>query len=1073
MLPSLKEEHLSQLPALQLLINLGFEYLTPEQTLAARGGRTGAVLLEDVLRKQLSQLNQVEHRGKSYPFSEANLATAVLKLRDLPIQNGFLSANSAFYDLVTLGTSLEQSVEGDKKSFSFRYIDWKQPKNNVFHVTEEFSVLRQGRNEHYRPDIVLFINGIPMVVIECKSPTIKDPVNKGIEQHERNQQADGIRSLYQYSNIVMSLAVDEARYATTGTSAEFWSVWKESFRQKTDAEQHDNTLLRLVNTPLPKAQEDRLFEDRFAYVRQYMKQLSQQDRLVTEQDRLIYNLCRPDRLLDLMYNFILFDDGAKKITRYQQYFAIRKTLEKISHIEPDGSRTGGVIWHTQGSGKSLTMVMLAQLLAQRIKNPKIILVTDRVDLDNQITATFGKCGVEVTNAATGSHLVELLTQPNDAVITTVIHKFEAAVRQCKDGIDTPNIFVLIDEGHRSQYGSFNVKMRRVFPTACFIAFTGTPLMKDEKNTAYKFGGLIDVYSINDAVADKAVVPLLYEGRHNQINVNERPLDNFFEQVAEPLNDYGKAELKRKFSRLSIVNSADQVIYERALDIVKHYVEHFQLKEKNQKAILVTPNKLSAVKYKAYIDDFCKNSEKYKIQCEVVMSAPDDREGEEDAFEKSEDQVKNFWAAMLDKHGSKEQYETHIINAFKKQEQPDMLIVVDKLLTGFDAPCATVLYLTRPLREHTLLQAIARVNRLYPGKDYGYIIDYYGNLEHLDSALETYAGKGGFEQEDLQGTVTKIAEEIEKMPQAHSELWDIFKEIKNKYDQQAYKALLFDEAIRYVFYEKLNIFARLLKMCLTSLEFEKNTPEAQIKKYKEDLKFFLGLREIVRYAYSDDLPYEKYEKQVQKLIDKHVTTEGEVLKLTDLINIFDQEKRTAEIERLSDAATRADHIATRTVKAINVKMNEDATYYKKLSQLLRNVIEDYHAQRLSEAAYLAKVLQIEKEFLSGSASDAPESIRNNSTATAFYHTGLEILKTNKEQSAMIALGVDTLHREILYPNNTLLIDWQNKPDVEGKLKIAIDDFLFDTKTQFNLNLTFEQIDNFIDELIKISKLKYNL
>ena len=1072
MTPSLKEEHISQLPALQLLLNLGFEYLSPEEALAARGGRTSAVLLEGILRKQLSILNSIEYREKTYSFNEANLAAAIIKLRDLPIQDGFLRANAAYYDLITLGTTFEQQIEGNKKSFSFQYIDWKHPERNVFHVSEEFSVLRHGRNDHYRPDLVLFINGIPMVVIECKSPTIKDPVGKGIEQHERNEQKDGIRSLYQYSNVLLSIAVDEARYATTATSAEFWSVWKEAFRNEKEQQQYEKDLHRLINTPLSQTQQDRIFADRFAYVRKYMEQLSQNARLPTQQDRILYNLCRPARLLDLIYNFTIFDDGIKKITRYQQFFAIHKTIEKVSKINIDGSRTGGVIWHTQGSGKSLTMVMMAQQLAQRIKNPKIILVTDRVDLDDQITGTFQKCGIEVKNATTGSHLVELLTAPNDAVITTLIHKFEAAVRQCKDGIEQPNIFVLIDEGHRSQYGSFNVKMRTVFPSACFIAFTGTPLMKKEKSTAVKFGGLIDVYSITDAVEDKAVVPLLYEGRHNQITVNERPLDNFFEQVAEPLNDYGKAELKRKFSRLSIVNKADQVIYERALDIVKYYVEHFQLEDRNQKAMLVAPNKMSAVKYKEYIDDFCKNNPKYKIHCEVIISTPDDREGEEDAFQKSEDKVKAFWEAMMDKFGSKEQYETQIIAAYKKQEKPDMLIVVDKLLTGFDAPCATVLYLTRPLKEHTLLQAIARVNRLFPGKDYGYIVDYYGNLEFLDQALNTYAGLKDFDEADLQDALTNILQEIAKLPQAHSELWDIFKTISNKYDQQEYKQLLYDEAIRYPFYEKLSKYARLLKMALTSVDFEKNTPEAQVKKYKEDLKLFLALREIVRYSYSDDLPYEKYENQVQKLIDKHVSTEGEVLKLTELVNIFDKNHREQEIERLAGTAARADHIATRTIKAINVKMNEDPVYYKKLSQLLRNTIEDYHAQRLSEADFLKKVLQTENEFISGRANDVPESIKNNSPAIAFYHTGTEILKTNTAISEQIATGIDLLHRDFLYSGGTLLIDWQNNEDIEGKLRIAIDDFIFDTKTQYSIDLNFDQIDNFIEETIKIAKLKYN-
>ncbi len=213
---------------------MGWQYLSPEQALEARGGRTSNVLLEAILKKQLQHINTIEYKGKEFSFSEINVNSAILSIRDLPVQDGFIASNKTFYELITLGRSFEQNVLGDKKSFSFQYIDWQHPENNVYHVTEEFSVLRTGSNEHYRPDIVLFINGIPVVVIECKSPKIKDPIDKSIEQHLRNQQEDGIRSLYQYSNLVMGLSTHEAKYATTATEKEFWSVWKELFKTKAE-----------------------------------------------------------------------------------------------------------------------------------------------------------------------------------------------------------------------------------------------------------------------------------------------------------------------------------------------------------------------------------------------------------------------------------------------------------------------------------------------------------------------------------------------------------------------------------------------------------------------------------------------------------------------------------------------------------------------------------------------------------------------------------------------------------------------------------------------------------------------
>ncbi len=1075
--PSFKEDHISQLPALKLLMNMGWKYLSPEQALETRGGRTSNVLLETILKEQLQFINTIEYKGKEFPFSDANVNNAILAIRDLPVQDGFMAANKAFYELITLGRSFEQSVLGDKKSFSFHYIDWKHPENNTYHVSEEFSVLRSGSSEHYRPDIVLFINGIPVVVIECKSPKIKDPIDKSIEQHLRNQQEDGIRSLYQYSNLVMGLATHEAKYATTATQKEFWSFWKELFKTKAEETAWLDKLQALKNQPLPANERTTLFQERYKNVWSFFRNLEKEAQAITEQDKLLFSFCQPERLLDIFFNFTLYDDGIKKITRYQQYFAVHNTLKKVVKTNSEGLRKGGVIWHTQGSGKSLTMVMLAQLIAThpQIRNPKIILVTDRIDLDDQITETFKKCQIPVENAQTGKHLVELLSATGDTVITTLIHKFEAAVNRAKEGFDSPDIFVLVDEGHRSQYGTFNIKMQKVFPKGCFIAFTGTPLMKKEKSTANRFGGLIDVYSITDAVEDKAVVPLLYEGRHNLIEVNEKPLDNYFDRVSEPLTPYGKAALKRKFSSTNQLNKAEEVIYARAWDISDHYEQNVQdilfggLKAKGQ---LVAPNKTTAIRYREFIREIGK------VTSEVLISPPDVRENYEDAFEESTDLILKFWKAMMDKYGSPENYEKSLINSFKKHDNPEIIIVVDKLLTGFDAPNNYVLYLTRQLKEHTLLQAIARVNRLAPGKEHGLIIDYYGNLENLDSALETYSGTNNYDAADLEGTMTNISEEIKKLPQVHSEVWDIFKELKNKYDEPAYEELLQDEAIRHIFYEKVSAFARLLKLALSSFEFISKTPEQQINKYKQDAKFFLGLRISVKRRYFDDLEYKEYEPQVQKLIDKHITTEGEILRITEMVNIFNKEERDREVEKIASKAAKADHIASRTIKAINVKMDEDPVYYKKLSRLIRDTIEDYHQHRISEADYLNKAREYEDQFHNGRQDNVPENLHGNDTGIAIYNLITEIFKghlkfTDGSQNiaAVMAEGIDQVIKSIVFENGRPIIDWVNKSDIEGRIKIEIDDYLFDLKTQQEIELPFDLIDELVEEGLKVARLKY--
>ncbi|MCK9613821.1 MAG: HsdR family type I site-specific deoxyribonuclease [Bacteroidales bacterium] len=1070
--PSFIEDHISQVPALQLLMKMGYQYLTPDQALDARGGRSSNVLLETILRQQLQKINSIIYKDKEFEFSDANINAAVVALRDLPLQDGYLVANQYFYDLVTLGKSFEQNILGDKKSFSFKYIDWKRPENNVFHITEEFSVMRHGRNDHYRPDIVLFVNGIPMVVIECKSPIIKEPLDKALEQHMRNQQDDGIRSLYLYSNILIGLAVHDAKFATTATQKEFWNIWKEMFYLKEEEKNFIESLSSLKNKNLQPDDKTILFSERYRSVLKYFEEQYKEEQLLTEQDKLLYCICKPGRLLELMYNFIVFDDGIKKIARYQQYFSVKQTMTKISKTDINGKRTGGVIWHTQGSGKSLTMVMLAQQIAMNpeIKNPKILLVTDRIELDDQITNTFKKCGMPVINAKTGRHLADLIESNTAEIITTVINKFEAAVNQIKPGLDTKDTFILVDEGHRSQYGSFNINMLKVFPDACFIAFTGTPLMKKEKNTAAKFGGIIDEYSIVKAVADKAVVPLLYEGRHNLFDVNEKPLDSFFEKVAEPLTPYGKAALKRKFSTKSQLNKADQIIYARAWDISEHFSINFQ--GTGFKGQLVAPSKLIAIKYKNYFDEIGK------VYTDVLISPPDTREGEEDVFEKIDDKVKLFWKAMMDKYGNPDKYEKMLINAFKKQEFPEIIIVVDKLLTGFDAPVNTVMYLTRQLREHSLLQAIARVNRLHPGKDHGFIIDYFGNLENLDAALNTYSGLSAFDNDDLDGTLANISEEIAKLPQAHSEVWDIFKTIANKYDETAYEELLSDEAIRHSFYEKLSVFGRILKIALSSFEFVTKTSENTIDKYKKDARFFLSLRISVKRRYSDEADYKEYEPQVQKLIDQHISTEGEILKITQLVDIFDKDQREAEVEKISGKAAKADHIATRTSKAISIKMNEDPVFYKKLSQLLKETIEDYHRHRISEAEYFAKAKEYEETFFSGKRADIPMSIQGDDVKIAFYNLAVALLSDIVKQSSLdktvfekIAKGIDEIIQSIIFINSDLLVDWQNNRDVEGKIRIAIDDYCFELKKENNFECPLQKIDELIEECLKVAKLKY--
>jgi type I restriction enzyme R subunit len=1071
--PSYKEDHISQIPALQMLQKLGYTYLSPEEADRMRGGKSTNVLLEDILRKQLKEINAEKRLSstKTTYISDANIENGIRALKELPMNEGYISASENLYNLLTLGKALEQSFDGDKKSITLQYIDWKNIQNNVFHVTEEYSVMRSTSREHYRPDLVLFINGIPTCIIECKRPDIKEPLKQAISQHLRNQQEDGIRSLYVYAQLFLSMATQEASYATNATPEKFWAKWEEKFLTEREEIDYKGRLQELKNKPLTTSQKDKLFAERFKYVRQYFDALENEHIQSTVQDEYLYGLCRPERLMDIIFNFILFDNGEKKIARYQQFFAVKKSMQRILQLD-GGKRTGGVIWHTQGSGKSLTMVMLAQAIAMEpsIKNPKIILVTDRTDLDNQITGTFRKCGRFVENAATGQRLVDLLESKSDAVVTTIINKFVAAIKKITKPLESHDIFVLVDEGHRTQYGIFNVEMQKTLPNACYIAMTGTPIFKKDKSTAAKFGGIIDAYTVNQAVIDQAVVPLLYEGRLARQEVNASPLDTFFAMVSEPLTEYQKADFKKKFSRADQLNGAEQKMYAIAWNISLHFRDNWQ--GTPFKAQLVCDKKVNAIRYKEFLDEIGI------VSSEVLISSIDEREGEDSAYEKSQERENRFWKKMMDEHGNAKSYEKNLISRFKNQGEPEIIIVVDKLLTGFDEPKNTILYLTRNLEGHKLLQAIARVNRVYPDKEFGYIIDYYGVIENLDNALEMYSSFEDFDAEDLEGTLTNIADEIKKLPQKHADLWDIFKTVANKRDAEAYQLLLKDEAVRVLFYDKLAAFAKGLKLAFSSIKFHTDVDEKIRNRYKEDLAMFMKLRLAVVKRYSDAVDYSQYEGQIQKLINTHVTTE-KVEVITELVNIFDKEKFQQEVENTTGKAAKADKIASRTAKHISERMEEDPAFYKKFSQMLKETIADYEAKRINEAQYLTKVQDIMTNVLSHTDSDIPEELNGKEAAKAFYGLTLEVLmekmkdKELSKQIAMVsALKIDELIQKAVLDNGKPVIDWQYKTNITGKLLIDIGDFLIDeVRDKHNINLGFGEMDEMASRCIDVAKVRY--
>ncbi|MBC8135870.1 MAG: HsdR family type I site-specific deoxyribonuclease [Fibrella sp.] len=568
---TMSEREESQLPALDMLARLGYQVLTREQAIALRGGKASNPLLTDVLRERLPKINTIRYKQREVGFSAQNIRRAVQALEEVPLAQGLQHASEAVYDLLRLGKSFEQTVAGDTKSFTLRYVDWQTPGNNVFHVTPEYRMRRTASTSEVRLDLVCFVNGVPFVVIECKAPDV--PLAEAIGDLLNYQRDEAVPELFKYVQVVLAMNRREAKYATIKSAEDFWAVWRD--RPEEEVEEAIGVLL---DTPLPADEEEALLAN-FVRERPLHYAVRQHGRrTATAQDRILYNLCRPARLLELTERFMLYDGRTKKIARYQQYYAVKRAMETVRLMTPEGHRKGGVIWHTQGSGKSLTMVLLANAIAlsPEIENPRIVLVTDRVDLDKQLKTTFERCGLEPKRATSGAVLRRLIENKRATVITTLVQKFDAALKTEPFTDDSKNVFVLVDESHRTQYGTLSTRMRLVFRNACYLGFTGTPLLKKEKSeTIRKFGGLIDAYSIDRAVEDKAVVPLLYEARFIEQEVQQKTIDAWFERICRTLSPKEQEDLKQKYSRVDRLSRAEQRLRMIAFDVSEHYKRHWQ------------------------------------------------------------------------------------------------------------------------------------------------------------------------------------------------------------------------------------------------------------------------------------------------------------------------------------------------------------------------------------------------------------------------------------------------------------------------------------------------------------------
>jgi type I restriction enzyme R subunit len=1009
-LPKFQEEYSAKLPALTLMTNLGWSFLSPDEALAARSGKQDEVVLRQILRTEL-QKRRFTFAGKTYPLSGKAIDNLVAEVCSPALNEGLLTANERLYNHLLYGISVTEFVDGKKANPTISLIDWQNPANNSFVFTEEFSVTKAGGVESRRPDIVCFVNGIPLVVIEAKRPdgyaakgSKKGPtIDEGISQSLRNQRHDEIPLLFAYSQLLLSINGNEGRYGTCGTPQKFWAAWREE--DISDAEMYT-----LKNKKLTQQQLPTLFGHRpAADLDWYQSLLAGGELAVTGQDQLLISLLSPARLLEMTRYFTLFDKKAGKIVaRYQQVFGIKRLIERINTRSSSGGREGGVIWHTTGSGKSFTMVFLSKalILHDSLKQCRIVVVTDRVDLETQLSKTFASGGElaakkdkEAAMATSGKRLAEQIGKGTERIIFSLIQKFNSATKLPECINTSADIIVLIDEGHRSQGGENHIRMKQALPNAAFVAFTGTPLLKDDKTTN-KFGPIVHAYTMQRAVEDQTVTPLLYEERIPDLDVNERAIDSWFERITAGLSDEQKADLKRKFAKKGQVYGAEDRIRLIALDIANHFDKNI---EEGLKGQLACDSKASAIKYKKYLD------EAGLFESAVVMSPPDTREGNTDVDEMTAPEVTQWWKANVGNQ-DEQAYTKHLIERFDKDDSLKMLIVVDKLLTGFDEPKNAVLYIDKPLKEHNLIQAIARVNRLHPLKKFGLLIDYRGILSELDTTIQKYQDlasrtQGGYDINDIAGLYSQMSTEYKRLLQLYKQLWAIFDGVKNKNDIEQLRQVLIPKIedrqgelvdvnlkVREDFYEALTAFASCLKVALQSATFfeDKSFSDEDRRHYKETVKQFSSLRQLVQQDAGEKVDYDQYAEQVKKLLDKHVV--GVEVKEPGGVYEVGKMGQKAEPEDWNEDKTRneTDIIKTRVTRMIEQELRDDPYAQEAFSKLLRQAIVE--AAKLFDHPLKQYMLfrEFEEQVKERRLNDIPDTFAGNHHAQAYFGVFKKIL-----------------------------------------------------------------------------------
>jgi type I restriction enzyme R subunit len=560
-----------------------------------------------------------------------------------------------------------------------------------------------------------------------------------------------------------------------------------------------------------------------------------------------------------------------------------------------------------------------------------------------------------------------------------------------------------------------------------------------------------------AVEDKTVVPLLYEGRMVELEPNQAQLDRWFERHTQGLTDEQKADLKRKMSRAEVVSDAERRIQEIAYNLSEHFTRNFKDRYTGFKAQLATSSKQVALRYKKYLD------EAGLLISFVVISPPDTREGHEDTDKNNLPEVQAHWAKMMERFRNEEEYNREILEDFSRADGVDMLIVVDKLLVGFDEPRNTVLYIDKPLKDHAILQAIARVNRLYEGKEFGYVVDYRGILGELNQAIETYDALADFDTEDVAGTIADVAAEIEKLPQHHSDLWAVFRGVDTN-DNEAMERFLEPEDRRQVYYDALTAYARTFKVALSTVAFYETTPENRIQTYKRDLKFFHNLRMSVKLRYAEAVDFRDYEQKIRKLLDTHIDAQG-VKQLTPEVEIFDVEQFNELVSDLSTPRARAEAILNHLKRTAIERMETDPAYYRKFSQMVEETLQAIEYERMSELEALELAESLQEQETSGYRQDVPQRLRKLRDAPAYYGIVRDSLlddRLSEDVLAEIAVQVEALIE------GQKIRDWVDNPDVLNRMRNEIEDYLYAIEETQDVHFSKVDLDESMEQVIDIAK-----